>query len=167
MGQAIEPGSAGVAGHTEVERTSERELVVKRVFDAPVHLVFQAWSQADLFRRWWIPESAGINLLSCEMDVRTGGKYRLEFGLDGDNSVSFYGKYLDVVPNVRIVWTNDEGEEGPVTTVTFEQRDGKTHLVLRDLYPSREALEEAMASGSISGYPEQFAQLDTLLSSPP
>lgn len=166
MDEAIKSGLAGVAGHTDVERVSERELVVQRVFDAPVHLVFQAWSRADLFKRWWIPESAGINLLSCELDVRTGGTYRLEFGVDAENSVSFYGKYLDVVPNARIVWTNDEGEEGPVTTVTFEEKDGKTHLVLRDLYPSKEALDDAMASGSISGYPEQFAQLEALLVSP-
>ena len=157
------PGAAGMAGQTHVERVSERELVVRRVFDAPVHLVFQAWSQADLFRKWWMPASVGINLLSCEMDVRTGGKYRLEFGTDHDNSMSFYGKYLDVVPNARIVWTNDEGEEGSVTTVTFAEVAGKTELVLRDVYPFKEALDEAMASGSVSGYPEQFTQLDSML----
>src|SRR5205085_2922593 len=108
---------------TAVERKSDRELVVTRTFDAPPHLVFKAWSQPDLFRRWWVPKGAGISLVSCDLDVRTGGKYRLEFGVGGD-TMAFYGKYLDVVPNERIVWTNDEGEQGAVTTVTFEERGG-------------------------------------------
>ena len=147
---------------TAVERKSDRELAVTRVFDAPPSMVFKAWSQAELFRRWWMPKSlTGVSLLSCDMDVRTGGKYRLEFGADG-NTMSFYGKYLEVVPNERLVWTNDEGEEGAVTTVTFEERDGKTLLTFHELYPSKEALEEAMA-GSAAGLPEQLDQLEELL----
>jgi uncharacterized protein YndB with AHSA1/START domain len=148
---------------TAVERKSDRELVVTRTFDAPPHLVFKAWSQPDLFRRWWVPKGAGISLVSCDLDVRTGGKYRLEFGVGGD-TMAFYGKYLDVVPNERIVWTNDEGEQGAVTTVTFEERGGKTLLTFHELYPSAEALEEAMA-GSAAGLPTQLDQLEELLSS--
>ena len=113
-----------VANRTTVERKSDRELVVTRTFDAPPQMVFKAWSQPDLFRRWWVPKGGGISLVSCDMDVRTGGKYRLEFGAGGD-TMAFYGKYLDVVPNERIVWTNDEGEEGAVTTVTFEDQGGE------------------------------------------
>jgi uncharacterized protein YndB with AHSA1/START domain len=150
---------------TAVERKSDRELVVTRTFDAAPHLVFRAWSQPDLFRRWWMPKSVtGVSLVSCDMDVRTGGKYRLEFGAGGSETMAFYGKYLDVVPDQRIVWTNDEGEEGAVTTVTFEDRGGKTLLTFHELYPSKEALEEAMA-GSAAGLPEQFDQLEELLSS--
>ncbi|MGN6850109.1 MAG: SRPBCC family protein [Sphingomicrobium sp.] len=149
---------------TAVERKSDRELVVTRTFDAAPHLVFRAWSQPDLFRRWWMPKSVtGVSLVSCDMDVRTGGKYRLEFGAGGSETLAFYGKYLDVVPDQRIVWTNDEGEEGAVTTVTFEDRGGKTLLTFHEIYPSKEALEEAMA-GSAAGLPEQFDQLDELLS---
>jgi uncharacterized protein YndB with AHSA1/START domain len=148
---------------TTVERTSERELVVTRTFNAPARIVFETWTKPELFMRWWAPKSMGVPLLSCEMDVRTGGKYRLEFGQDASNSRAFFGKYLEVIPPSRIVWTNDEGEEGAVTTVTFEEKDGKTLLVLRDLYPSKDALDEAMASGSTSGFDEQFAQLDALL----
>jgi len=155
--------SAAAQNRTTVERKSDRELVVTRTFDAPPPIVFRAWSQPDLFRRWWVPKGAGISLISCDLDVRTGGKYRLEFGA-GEDTMAFYGKYLDVVPNERIVWTNDEGEEGAVTTVTFEDRGGKTLLTFHELYPSTEALEEAMA-GSAAGLPTQLDQLDELLSS--
>ena len=154
---------AGAQNRTVVERKSDRELVVTRVFDAPPSMVFKAWSEPELFRRWWVPKSVtGVSLPSCDMDVRTGGKYCLEFGFGGD-TMAFYGKYLDVVPDQRIVWTNDEGEEGAVTTVTFEDQGGKTLLSFHELYPSKEALEEAM-TGSAAGLPEQLDQLDELLS---
>lgn len=147
---------------TAVERTSERELVVTRLFDAPPNMVFRAWAEPELFRRWWVPKGFGITLVSCEMDVRTGGKYRLEFAADGTDTTAFYGKYLDVVPNERIVWTNEEEAEGAVTTVTFENQGGKTLLTFHELYPSKEALDEAMA-GSAAGLPMQLDQLDELL----
>jgi uncharacterized protein YndB with AHSA1/START domain len=163
MDQQVSNHVAG-QNRTAVERKSDRELVVTRMFDAPPHLVFKAWSQPDLFRRWWVPKSAtGVSLVSCDMDVRTGGKYRLEFGAGGSDTMAFYGKYLDVVPNERIVWTNDEGEEGAVTTVTFAEEGGKTLLTFHEIYPSKEALDEAM-TGSAAGLPEQLEQLDELLS---
>ena len=149
---------------TSVERKSDRELIVTRTFDASPALVFKAWSQADIFKRWWMPKDAPGTLVSCDMDVRTGGKYRLEFSF-GDQTMAFYGKYLDVVPDSRIVWTNDEGEEeGAVTTVTFEDRGGKTFLTFHEIYPSKEALDEAMV-GSAAGLPQQLDQLDELLPS--
>ena len=149
---------------TAVERKSDRELVVTRTFNAPPRIVFKAWSQADLFQRWWMPKSAtGVSLVSCDMDVRTGGKYRLEFGAGGSETMAFYGKYLEVVPDERIVWTNDEGEEGAVTTVTFEDQGGNTLLTFHELYPSKEALDEAL-KGSAAGLPEQLDQLDEFLS---
>ena len=147
---------------TVVERKSERELVVTRTFNGPAHIVFEAWSKAELFRLWWPPKSLPMPLLSCEMDVRTGGGYRLEFGHDAANAIAFFGRYIEVTPPSRIVWTNDEGQEGAVTTVTFEEKDGQTLVVLHELYPSKEALEEGIA-GSANGLPEQFAQLDDLL----
>src|SRR5690242_15466799 len=163
MNQQVDVGNSA-QNPTNVERKSDRELVVTRTFDAPAHLVFRAWSEPELFRRWWVPEAAvGVSLVSCDMDVRTGGKYRLEFAAGGSDTMAFYGKYLDVVPNERIVWTNDEGEEGAVTTVTFEERGGRTLLTFHEAYPSREALEEAL-QGSAAGLPEQLDQLDELLS---
>jgi uncharacterized protein YndB with AHSA1/START domain len=145
-----------------VERTSERELVVRRTINGPARLVFEAWTRPELFQRWWVPKTAPITLLSCELDVRVGGQYRLVFGLHGsDQQMAFFGRYLEVFPNERIVWTNDEGDEGgAVTTVTFEETGGRTRVVVHDLYPSNEALEEAIASGSTDGMPEQLEQLE-------
>lgn len=158
------PGNDPTA-RTMIERTSGRELVVTRTFNAPRHLVFRAWSEAELFKRWWVPKSVPITLLSCEMDVRTGGGYTLVFSHPAaPEPMSFFGKYLDVVPPSRIVWTNEEaGDAGQVTTVTFEERDGTTLVVVHDLYPSKAALDEAVASGSTNWNDETFGQLDELL----
>lgn len=154
----------GTQNRASVERRGDRELVVTRTFKAPASTVFRAWSEPELFERWWVPKSAtGVLLLSCRMDVRTSGKYRLEFGAGGSETMTFYGKYLEVVSNERIVWTNDEGEEGAVTTVTFDDQDGKMLLTFHEIYPSTEALEEAL-HGSASALPEQLEQLDELLS---
>ena len=144
---------------TTVERKSERELVVTRTFDAPARIVFEAWTKPDLFKRWWGLKSMGMSLVSCEMDVRTGGGYRLTF----NNGMEFFGKYIEVTPHSRLVWTNDEGgEAGPVTTVTFEEKGGKTLLVMRELYPSKEALDAA-GTGAADAMSETFGQLDELL----
>lgn len=150
---------------TDVNRQSERELVITRTFNGPAQLVFEAWTKPDLLMRWWAPKSFGITFLSCEADVRTGGSYRFVFGHPAsDQPMAFFGRYIEVTPPTRIVWTNEEGEEGSVTTVTFTERDGKTHLVLSDRYPSRDALDAAIESGSQGAYPEQFEALDALLS---
>ena len=144
---------------TTVARKSERELVVTRTFNAPARLVFEAWSKPELFKRWWVPKSMGMTLHSIEMDVRTGGKYRLGFG-DG---MDFFGRYIEVTPFSKIVWTNEEsGENGSVTTVTFEEKGGKTLLVMSELYPSKEALDAA-GTGAQDALHETFTQLDELL----
>ena len=145
---------------TTVERKSERELVVTRTFNGSARIVFEAWTRPELFRQWWVPKSMGMSLRSCEMDVRVGGTYRLEFEPDG---VAFFGTYLDVTPHSRLVWTNEEGGEGgPVTTVTFEEKGGKTLLVLHELHSSKEALDAA-GTGGADAMVETFAQLDELL----
>ena len=149
---------------TTVERRSERELVVTRTFNGPARIVFEAWTKPELIKRWWVPKSMGMSLLSCEMDVRAGGQYRLVFGHNGSKVMEVFGKYLEVTPHSRLVWTNDEGDEGgAVTTLTFEEKGGQTLLVLHDLYPSKEALDGALSSGSADGLPEQLDQLDELL----
>src|SRR5215831_4576152 len=91
---------------TTVERKSERELVVTRTIDGPARMVFEAFTKADLFQRWWVPKSFGLTLLSCELDVRVGGTYRLVFR-HGGSEMAFFGKYLEVTPHSRLVWTND------------------------------------------------------------
>jgi uncharacterized protein YndB with AHSA1/START domain len=145
---------------TAVERTSERELVVTRTFDGPARIVYEAWTKPQLFRQWWVPKSTGMSLRSCEMDVRVGGTYRLEFEPDG---VAFFGTYLGVTPQSRLVWTNEEGGEGgPVTTVTFEETNGRTLVVMTELHASKEALDAA-GTGAADATLETFAQLDELL----
>ena len=157
---------ADIKDGTTTKRTSDRELVVTRTFNGPAHLVFKAWTTPELLMRWWAPESFGIDLVACEVDARTGGRYRFAFDVPGQpEPVAFVGRYLEVTPPKRLVWTNEETDDGSVTTATFEERDGKTHLVLRDLYPSKDALDAALASESTGGWSEQFDQLDVVLAS--
>ena len=153
--------SALEQGRTKVERT-EREIIVTRTFDAPARLVFEAWTTPELFKRWWAPRSLGMHLRSVDLDVRTGGTYRMEFGEDPASSMAFFGNYVEVVPNAKIVWTNDEGgEEGSLTTVTFKEQGGKTLLTMTEAYPSKDALEAN--AGAEGAMPEQFDQLEELL----
>jgi uncharacterized protein YndB with AHSA1/START domain len=148
---------------TTVQRKSDREVVVTRTFDCPARLVFEAWTNPELFKQWWVPKSMGMTLRSCELDVRVGGGYRLVFGDDPSNSVAFFGKYLEVTPYSRLVWSNEEsGEGGAVTTVTLAEEGGKTMLVLQELYPTKEALDAA-GTGAADALSETFSQLDELL----
>ena len=147
---------------TTVERKSERELLVTRTFNGPARIVFEAWTRPELFKCWWVPKSIGVTLLSCEMDVRVGGGYRLMFA-GNPEPLAFFGKYLEVKPHSRLSWSNDESPDGAITTVTFEERGGKTRVVVHDLYASKEALDAAIASESTGGFAEQFEQLDELL----
>lgn len=156
---------APVKNRTTVERTSDREVVVTRTFDAPARLVFEAWTRPELLKRWWLPKSLGMSLVSCEADIRTGGTYRFVLRQGISEPMAFYGSYLEVTPHARLVWTNEEaGASGAVTTVTFEEKGGKTLVVVHDLYPSKEAFDAA--SGAEAGMPEQFEQLDELLVEP-
>ncbi len=162
MDAGNESGSFDMNNRTGLERKSDRELVVTRTFDGPARLVFEAWTQPDLLKRWWAPKSMGVSLLSCEADVLVGGRYRFEFGQEGAKAMAFFGRYVEVTPHARLVWTNEESDDGAVTTVTFEENADRTLLVLHELYPSKEALDDAIA-GMEGGTPEQFKQLDELL----
>jgi uncharacterized protein YndB with AHSA1/START domain len=146
-----------------VERKSEREVVVTRIINGPPRIVFEAFTKPELFKQWWVPKSMGMVLRSCEMDVRVGGRYRLVFGDDASNPAEFFGRYIEVIPHSRIVWTNEEGgDDGSVTTVTFEEKGGKTLLTMHELYPSKEALDAA-GTGAADVMSETFEQLDELL----
>jgi uncharacterized protein YndB with AHSA1/START domain len=146
---------------TTAERRSDREMVVTRTFDAPARLVFEAWTRPELFKQWWVPKSSGLKLLSLEQDVRVGGGYRLVFDLGDSKTMAFFGKYVEVTPPSRLAWTNEESEDGALTTVTFEEQDGKTLLTLTEAYPTKESFDRNV--GSTDGLPEQFGQLDELL----
>lgn len=163
---AARPDEPALTGHRlSLSRPSERELVATRTIDALPRRVFEAWTQPELFRRWWVPASFGLTLLSCDLDVRVGGGYRLVFRHPAaPDPMAFHGRYLEVVPHSRLVWTNEEtAGNGQVTTVTFEERDGQTLIVVHDLYPSKEALDEEIAAGSTSWNEETFVQLAELL----
>lgn len=162
MNATKESEATAMKNRATVERKSDREIVVTRTVDGPARLVFEAWTRAELFKQWWAPRSMGMVLSSCELDARTGGTYRLVFGDDPSAPAQFFGRYLEVIPHSRIVWTNDEGgEAGSVTTVTFEEKGGKTLVVLSELYPSKEALEAG--AGAEEAMEEQFTQLEELL----
>jgi uncharacterized protein YndB with AHSA1/START domain len=162
MDAKLESEASAIKNRTTVERKSERELVVMRTFNGPARVVFDAWTTPELLKRWWAPKSTGMFLLSCEADVRVGGRYRFEFGRGDSQPMAFFGRYVEVTPHSRLVWTNDESDAGAVTTVTFEEKAGKTLLVMHELYPSKEALDATIA-GMEGGMPETFAQLDELL----
>jgi uncharacterized protein YndB with AHSA1/START domain len=168
MDASKESDVARMKSRTAVDRKSERELVATRTFNGPARIVYDAWTKPELFKRWWAPKSFGLTMLSCEQDVRVGGSYRLVFRHPAaPEPMAFFGKYLEVTPHSRLSWSNDEdGEGGAITTVTFEEKDGKTLLVMHDLYPSKEALDAAIASGSTSGTSETFEQLEEFLRAP-
>ncbi|MDB4885656.1 MAG: Activator of Hsp90 ATPase [Gemmatimonadetes bacterium] len=163
MNAGIESKSGPVKNRTTVERTSDREVVVTRTINGPARIVFEAFARAELLQRWWVPKSMGMTLLSCEVDARVGGKYRLVFDHGGLEPAAFFGTYVEVEPYSRLAWTNDEGGEGgSVTTVTFKEQGGKTLVVLRESYPSKEALDAA-GTGAAEAMFETFDQLDELL----
>jgi uncharacterized protein YndB with AHSA1/START domain len=162
MNAKIESKSGPVRNRTAVERKSDREVVVTRTINGPARIVFEAFTKAELLERWWVPKSMGMTLLSCEVDAREGGKYRLVFD-HSPEPVAFFGTYVEVKPYSRLVWSNEEGGEGgSVTTVTFEETGGKTLVVLRETYPSKEALDAA-GTGAADAMVETFNQLDELL----
>lgn len=158
---AKKESNPGPGNQTTAERISDREMVIRRTFNAPVHLVYQAWTRPEQFKRWWAPKSFGVPLRSVELDVRVGGKYRVVFD-QGPEGMAFFGKYLEVVPGSKLVWTNEEGGEGgPITSVTFEEKNGKTLLVLTELHASKQSLDDNL--GASEGLAETFGQLDELL----
>ncbi len=167
MEERSETKPAPIKNHTTVERKSARELVVTRTFNGPARIVFETWTKPDLLRRWWAPKSFGISFISCEADVRAGGAYQFVFGHpDSEQPMAFFGKYIEVTQHTRLVWTNEESEGGAVTTVTFAECGAETLVVMIELYPSKEALDGAIASGSAGGFSESFEQLDELLDAP-
>ena len=156
----------GVKNVTTVERLGARELVVKRKFNATARAVFDAWTQPEFLERWWAPRSRGVTLFSCEADVRVGGRYRYAFGRDPQKPMVFSGTYKEVDAPSRVVCTQvfeqmPAGEA--IITATFDERHGKTELVLHQLFPSKEALDGALSSDMEAGMRETFEQLEELV----
>ena len=160
-------GEGAARNETTVERTSDRELVVTRMFNGPAHIVFDAWTRPELLKRWWAPKSFGVSLFECESDLRVGGTYRYAFGRDPKKPEVFSGRYIEVSQPSRLVLTQlyermrNAGEA--VVTATFEESQGRTRLTLHQLFPSKEALDGAIASGMERGMRETLDQLDALV----
>ncbi len=150
---------------TVIERQSELEFIASRGFKTPAQFVFNAWTKPELFSQWWAPKSMGAKIISCAMDVRIGGGYRIEFGQpNSDQPMAFFGSYSEVEQNSRLVWSNDESGVGALTTLTLEEKDGITFLVLHERHPTKEACDDGF-SGTAAFMPEQFEQLEALLKS--
>lgn len=147
---------------TTAERVSDCEIVVKRTVNGPARIVYEAWTTPELFRRWWVPRSFPVTLLSCEQDVRVGGQYKLVFGAGG-SEMAFFGTYTEVEPPGRLAWTNEEGGQQQVTTVTFVEQAGTTLVTVHNRFASKQALDDEIASGGTAALPETLAQLDELL----
>jgi uncharacterized protein YndB with AHSA1/START domain len=158
-----------MVNRTTLERVSDREIVIARTFDGPARIVFDAWTKPELLRRWWAPCSLGVTLFECDADVRVGGSYRYVFGRDREGAVAFSGRYTEVAPHSRLVYTQifepmrDAGEA--IVAATFDEQRGKTRLVLRGLYPSKQALDATIASGMEQGMRETMEQLEKLVAS--
>jgi uncharacterized protein YndB with AHSA1/START domain len=156
-----------IRNRTIVERRSDRELVLTRTFDSPAKIVFDAWTKPELLKRWWAPASMGVSLFSCESDVRVGGRYRFAYGRDPKQPMVFSGTYTEVVPPTRLVFTQlfepmRSAGEG-IITATFTEREGTTEFVLHQLFPSKEALDGAIAAGMEHGMRITMEQLDDLV----
>jgi uncharacterized protein YndB with AHSA1/START domain len=159
---------------TSIERTSDRELVMTRTFNGPARIVFDAWTRPELVRRWWAPKSLGVSVVSCDADVRVGGRYRYVLQPSKGDEFAFTGTYTEVTPHSRLVYTTNFEPKGSepagdadaaIVTVTFEEHDGKTHLIARELYPSKEVLDGALATGMERGAYVTMDQLDELVAS--
>jgi uncharacterized protein YndB with AHSA1/START domain len=153
---------------TTMQLEADREIIISRTFDGPARIVFDAWTKPELVKRWWAPKGRAT-IVSVDADVRVGGKYRYVLKADVGEAFAFSGSYTEITPHSRLVYTQsfepmaDAGSA--IITVTFDERDGKTRLVSRELYPSKEAREAALSSGMEEGMRETMDQLDVLVAS--
>jgi uncharacterized protein YndB with AHSA1/START domain len=167
MLQETRGSEARAVNRTTVERTSDRELVISRTFEARARIVWDAWTRPELLKRWWAPRSLGVTLFSCEVDLRVGGRYRYVFGHTPEHAMAFSGTFTEIVACARLVCTQlfepmaSAGEA--IVAATFEERDGRTRVVQRALYPSKQSLDGAIASGMEKGARATFEQLEELV----
>jgi uncharacterized protein YndB with AHSA1/START domain len=158
------PDARRGSNRTVSEVRSDLELVITRTIDGPARIVFDAWTKVELLVRWWAPNAIGVAGDGFVSDVRTGGRFRQVLRLHGGGEIAFSGTYLEVTPPTRLVYTSifePRPEAGEVLcTVTFEERDGKTKIVLHEKFPSKETLEAAMCGGMDAS----LDQLDDLVS---
>jgi uncharacterized protein YndB with AHSA1/START domain len=148
----------------EVTSPSDREIAMKRVFDAPRELVFEAHSSCEHLRRWWGPRN--YEVAECEVDFRPGGRWRIVHRDAEGNEYAFRGEYREIVPPERITWTFEfEGMPGNVSveTLTLEEHDGKTTFSSVSVFDTVEQRDGMLESGMETGAAETMERLDEYL----
>jgi uncharacterized protein YndB with AHSA1/START domain len=171
---AQKESEAAAMNQTSMELKGDREIVIARTFNGPARIVFDAWTRPELVRRWWAPKSHRVSVVACDADIRVGGGYRYLLRLDTGNEFAFSGRYSEVTPHSRLVYTQifeptaagaKPGDDEVIITVTFDERDGKTHLVSHSLCPSKDVRDAIIASGMEHGMRETMDQLEELVAS--
>jgi uncharacterized protein YndB with AHSA1/START domain len=149
--------SANVASEPVVDR----EVIITRTYDAPARLLFVAWSKPEHLMKWFGP--VGWPLTLCEVDFRMGGRFRFAMtGPSGRQDTPFGGEYLEIVPHRKIVFDNAfeaPGAEKMITTVTFDEKDGRTTLTHHTLFASVAMKNEYVGMGFVQGVGSGFDQL--------
>lgn len=150
------------SGTAVVTLPTDRQILIRREFDAPKHLVFQAWTTPDLIKRWWSGDRGEVTI--AEVDLRVGGRWRYVIAANGGFEVGFHGEYREIVPNERIVSTEiyegvPEGG-GAVTTTTFTEVDGRTTLAVLTEYESQQVRDLVINSGMEGGVQESWDHLE-------
>jgi len=155
-----------MTNHTSVQITTptDREVEIKRVFDAPRNLVFDALTQPDLLRRWYGP--SGWTLVVCDIDLKVDGAFRLVSRRPDGKQIGQRGVYREVAAPERLVntesWEDWDPGESLVTT-TLSERDGRTTLISRVLFPSQEVRDIVLKAGMKHGATEGYDKLAGLL----
>ena len=153
------------SGTAVVTLPTETQILITREFDAPKHIVYQAWSPAELIKRWWSGGRGEVT--SVEIDLRVGGTWRYAMVAGGGHEVAFHGEYREVVPNERVVTTEvfegvPETDGDVVCTYTFTEAGGRTTLTLLVDHPSKEVRDMVLYSGMETGMQEQMDRLEEL-----
>jgi uncharacterized protein YndB with AHSA1/START domain len=150
----------------KVTLPSDEEILITREFDAPRHLVYEAWTTPDLVSRWW-PGRRG-RMTSAEIDLRVGGTWRYVMTAHGGHEVAFHGEYREIVPHERIVSTEvyegvPGGDDDPaLNVITFTEVDGRTTLSLLTRVGSREVRDMIIDSGMEGGMQEGMDLLEEI-----
>ena len=148
------------------EPESEREITITRVYDAPARLLFEAYSKPEHIKQWFGPKGWPVTL--CEMDFRTGGRFRFAMtGPSGKQNTPFGGEYLEIVANRKIVYDNGFETKGAgrmVVTVTYDEiGGGKTRLTIHTVFESIAMRNSHVSRGFEQGTNSGLDQLGDLV----
>jgi uncharacterized protein YndB with AHSA1/START domain len=151
-------------GTATVTLPTDEQILITREFDAPKHLVYQAWTTPELVMQWWSGQRG--EMTSAEIDLRVGGAWRYVMIATGGHEVAFHGEFREIVPDERIVNTEvyeiagTSDDEAALNTVTFTERDGRTTLTVLTELPSQEIRDMIIDSGMEGGMQEGMDLLE-------